>query len=584
VPLVTNLDGDLHAVVYSKSGAMVHFIYDDCEEAWGCLDRLPEFADCSPSVIAFRGQLFVVFILKAYVHFVVWTSMVAQPTSSRELWGSWSTPSRLHDDGNFTGKPVLFTLDGTLHVLCRSSDEPSNTVEFNYDCISSSWSRSQHMNPSLAIGEVSTTTFGDQSYLGLIRDGGAYVVAYADGKWEPQEDVDGQSAADPPQLAVQNGRLHGIFTDNTGPGNIKWYSRPLLKYSPSSWMQDIPDDALVSHLTIPGTHDSVARGRIPFVRTQYLTITQQLPMGIRFLDLRLRVHDDGDLYCYHGGIPAHFPDGPVTFLSIMEEVWTFLRGLDGQRPATETVLISINNDDSSAEQLADPAPFYRAVESVIAATASYPDGTPRWFLESTTPTLGEARGRAVLLRRYLGDPVIRHEQRQGLDLSKGWLDNNPEFTIITPTHIRLHLQDKWRYTQRISLEELVASKSGHVQQLMERAASTPGFDDDTDADDGGWCIIARDEKNDWFINFCSAVGDPVEQGEIAQAKWIAVGGRNGWFGPWVDGMNVKTREFVKHLHARDAGTLTRRLGIVILDYPELPVDNDLVAKLIDMNF
>jgi len=94
---------------------------------------------------------------------------------------------------------------------------------------------------------------------------------------------------------------------------------------------------------------------------------------------------------------------------------------------------------------------------------------------------------------------------------------------------------------------------------------------------------------EWFINFCSAVGDPVEHGEIAEAKWIAVGAHSDWIGRWVEGINVRTRD---HLLARavaaaagTGGNATKmRLGVVNLDYPELPEDNDLVARLIETNF
>jgi 1-phosphatidylinositol phosphodiesterase len=603
LPVIANLNGHLHAVITLETGEMVHYLYDDEEKrAWAFLCPVADaITYSSPCLVAFRNELFLVLIRDGHIYYLTWTSSTSHPNSASESQGYWSEPASLCEDGQtFEGIAALFVLDGVLHALCRSGDDSRGILGYKYEYMSSTWSSSEDVSGGRAVNGVSATSFGNRLYLGFTEQGpgganhGVYVAAYADGKWQPQEGVAGQTAADTPQLAILNGRIHAIFTDNTEARYLQWYSRPVLSYSPSSWMKDIPDDALISHLTIPGTHDSVARGRIPFVRTQHLSITQQLPLGIRFLDLRLRVHDDGDLYCYHGGIPAHFPDGPVSFESVMDEVWTFLRGADGSRPPTETVLISINNDNSSPEELMDPAPFYRAVESAIAATPSYPDGTHRWFVEPVTPTLGRARGRAVLLRRYGGDPSINHTARQGLDVSE-WLDNSPEFTIVTPTNIKLHLQDKWRYTQRISLEQLVTSKSGHVQQLMERAATSAvgdadadtNLDADEDADADGWCVITRadyKERDDWFINFCSAVGDPAKQGEIAQAKWIAVGARSGWFGPWVDGMNVRTRNYIQRLEKHETAMFKRRLGIVNLDYPELPVDNDLVARLIEMNF
>jgi len=52
----------------------------------------------------------------------------------------------------------------------------------------------------------------------------------------------------------------------------------------------------------------------------------------------------------------------------------------------------------------------------------------------------------------------------------------------------------------------------------------------------------------------------------------------------VDGMNVRTRDYLELLESRDPGPRRRRLGIVNLDYPELPADNDIVSRLIELNF
>ncbi len=133
-------------------------------------------------------------------------------------------------------------------------------------------------------------SYGDKAYLGFIEAGpgdqshAVYIASYADGAWSPHEPVAGATAADPPQIAILNGRMHCIFTDNTSSRDLRWYSRPVLEYSLSTWMGRLPDDVPLSGITMPGTHDSCARSNIPFVRTQYLSIAQQLVLGIRFFD------------------------------------------------------------------------------------------------------------------------------------------------------------------------------------------------------------------------------------------------------------------------------------------------------------
>lgn len=67
----------------------------------------------------------------------------------------------------------------------------------------------------------------------------------------------------------------------------------------SSWMRDIPDDARVTTLNIPGTHDSCATGGpLGFGKTQNLDLTDQLNAGIRFLDIRLAHYQD-NLFVHH---------------------------------------------------------------------------------------------------------------------------------------------------------------------------------------------------------------------------------------------------------------------------------------------
>jgi hypothetical protein len=57
-----------------------------------------------------------------------------------------------------------------------------------------------------------------------------------------------------------------------------------------------------------------------------------------------------------------------------------------------------------------------------------------------------------------------------------------------------------------------------------------------------------------------------------------VGAHADFIGNWIPGMNRQTRDYLVKAGGK------RRLGIVNLDYPELPGDNDLVARLIESNF
>ncbi|KAL8382440.1 hypothetical protein RB595_006294 [Gaeumannomyces hyphopodioides] len=393
------------------------------------------------------------------------------------------------------------------------------------------------------------------------------------------------------------------------------------------WMSLLPDSTPLSALTIPGTHDSAARISLPFVQTQTLSITDQLAtMGVRALDLRLRRDpSEGDkLYCYHGGVPLGPPLGRrLPFDEIMAEIWRFLGDVatdghgavedsgvtaDGRRSG-ETVLVLINNDDTSdSRDPAGRAAFYRAVEDFVAATPPWQDrgtgegvkgnghgragsrseaSTPRWYTEAGAPRLGEVRGRAVLLRRFPPpDPAggVSPAAPLGLDLS-AWVNDSPDFTIISP-HNRFRVQDKWLYPKRVPLEELIASKSAHVRYMIEQAAADSQRSRSRrllrEAREGAGA--RGDDADIWYINFCSAVGERLKYGEVADPKSVAAGAFVGWGRKWLDGVNALTAEYMTSTLPTSDERASRALGIIYMDFPELPVGNSLVRQLIQTNF
>ena len=220
------------------------------------------------------------------------------------------------------------------------------------------------------------------------------------------------------------------------------------------------------------------------------------------------------LIVYHGGIPINLPMY-LKFDKVMSEIFTFFA--KNGKP-TETVLVSINNDDVSGK--VSPEVFYNAVKAHIDQDSCFKDGSMRWITARTTVTLGEARGKAVLLRRYHSDPGLESHEQIGIDLS-GWLNNNPDFTLNTPDGVMVTLQDKWQYSDIVPLAELIRSKFGFVSKILEKAAAAPA--------------------EEWFLNFMSAVGDPVQKGEIAESHWIAVGAHSDVIGKFVKGMNPTVR-------------------------------------------
>ena len=553
IPVMTSLFGDLHAIIVRNTGELAHYIFDDANQIWLAPTLLDTaagfFTSSTPSLVTFHNKLFLVFIQNSSLFYSIWA------LNPRDDTAVWTMPQELSGINQVGGIPAMFVLRGTLHVLCSSEEGDRDILGFAYSVPDDVWNSCDDVSEGKSAAGVSATSYGDSAFLAFQENGPddtsrlIYVAEYKDGKWLPQEAVSGQASADPPQLAILNGRINCIFNAKDGTKELKWYSKSLLDYSLTSWMKDIPDGTLLSNMTIPGTHDSCAESNIPFVRTQYLSIAKQMEAGIRFLDLRCRVHSDGQLYMYHGGIPINLPMY-LKLNKVMNEIFTFF---EKNNPPTETVLISINNDD--VKSTLSPAVFYNAVKKHIEDTPPYANGEEKWITSRTTVTLGEARGKCVLLRRYHPDPGLEVQDRIGIDLS-GWLNNNPDFTLNTPDGVVVTLQDKWQYSDIVPLADLIVSKFGFVSNMLQKAAAG--------------------SPDEWFLNFSSAVGDPVAKGEIAESHWIAVGAHSDIIGKFVPGMNPTVRR-------KFEWGINSRYGVIAMDYPELPKDSDLISWLIGTN-
>lgn len=60
-----------------------------------------------------------------------------------------------------------------------------------------------------------------------------------------------------------------------------------------NWMERLPSSTSVAQLSVPGTHDTMARDGNIWVWTQSLSLMIQLLVGVRFLDIRCRHFNDG---------------------------------------------------------------------------------------------------------------------------------------------------------------------------------------------------------------------------------------------------------------------------------------------------
>lgn len=107
----------------------------------------------------------------------------------------------------------------------------------------------------------------------------------------------------------------------------------IMAYDKSEWMADLADDARLSDLSIPGTHDSGSRYGGAAIENQVMTISQQLNAGIRYLDIRVR-HIDNAFAIHHGVKYQH-----LNFNDVMLAVTDFLK-----QHGTETVIMRLHEE------------------------------------------------------------------------------------------------------------------------------------------------------------------------------------------------------------------------------------------------
>ena len=185
------------------------------------------------------------------------------------------------------------------------------------------------------------------------------------------------------------------------------------------WMEPIADSAALSELSIPGTHESLALYE-PLVGTakcQVLSLAAQLDAGVRYVDVRCR-HLENAFQIFHG---------PVFEQQTFDDVVATVLGFLDEHPS-ETLIMSIKEEST-------PDGSTRSFEDTFASyVARAPD---RWYLGTSLPRLGEARGKIVLLRRFSAT-----SSALGIDASS-WADDTTFSIGAGPT---LRVQDAYQVT------------------------------------------------------------------------------------------------------------------------------------------
>ena len=200
----------------------------------------------------------------------------------------------------------------------------------------------------------------------------------------------------------------------------------------ADWMSKLDDSKPLNELSIPATHDSGATISLMGIsgQCQKTTIKEQLYMGVRFFDIRLRLVND-ELTVVHGIV-----DQKLTFESVLKDVNEFIENYP-----SEFLIISLKEDDDPKDST---LVFHEKLEADL---AKYPlICGDREFPAS----VGAARGKIFVLARY-GNASV------GIPASPGWMDSR-SFELNG-----FYVQDHYRITD-------VEDKKNNIKNAVEIAA------------------------------------------------------------------------------------------------------------------
>ncbi|KAL1306854.1 hypothetical protein AAFC00_005507 [Neodothiora populina] len=315
------------------------------------------------------------------------------------------------------------------------------------------------------------------------------------------------------------------------------------------WMKEMSDATPLSGLSIPGTHNSPTHHKaLPSVRCQAVSPKEQLANGVRFFDIRVQPEKPEDptnasLILVHGVFPISLT-GPKYLRKLVDDILHFL----SENPS-ETLIMSLKREGTGSatdEQL-----------SQILRTHYTGDDKAHWYTEPRVPSLGEARGKIVLMRRFaLAEDQKREWDGRGWCLdAQNWADNT-----ACDTHGSVCVQDFYEVLETENIDKKITLCCDHLERAGDQVCPVPGVTCDA---------VNPVPAGPLYLNFLSA--------------------SNFWkVGCWPDKIAAKINphvvDFLCTKHKAGQGEKgDGGVGIVICDWVGNQGDWDLVRCIVGMN-
>ncbi|KAI1393401.1 PLC-like phosphodiesterase [Hypoxylon trugodes] len=342
----------------------------------------------------------------------------------------------------------------------------------------------------------------------------------------------------------------------------------------ADWMSEIPDETLLAHLSIPGIHDAatwnysqdtqdslkfatrcdgVEQKEAMVYRCQRSGIAEALDAGVRFFDLRVAAGTSGeDVVFWHS---AALVSARATITDVLFGFYDWL-----SRHPSEALLLSFQYEGGTQAN----ATFDAAAQGLLVDALT--SDAAKLFIRQNSGvlgTLGESRGKIVLLRRFDldGEDEGKGVKLPGLHFSPSkWPDNDPEgfeLAYNEQTNATAYVEDYYEpdaLGETSSVSDNVGAKVDAVKKHLKQAATS--YSTNSSASNSG----AR--RDSLFITFTSAEHNTNDPPVYPQT--MALG--NGTDITPDGGVN---HQLVSLLGGELKGS---RLGVVVVDFFDEPAE------------
>lgn len=229
----------------------------------------------------------------------------------------------------------------------------------------------------------------------------------------------------------------------------------------------------ISSINILGTHDSAtAYVDMPSTaKCQDKTISEQLLLGVRLLDIRLSKSKD-NFYLVHA-LADCYSDKSKRQRMTFDEVLLCCKAFLKDNP-NELIILSIKQDRGIMSKSFFPSFYNRYIKGDESS----------WYLKNHVPTLDECRGKMVLMRRCKVRSAFKNNVSCGLDFSY-WKDQAKNKMTALPVKLKennvaivqdrysLKKEDKW-LCSKFYLDSAKTDKSNLAVHFVSTSAKTDG--------------------------------------------------------------------------------------------------------------